>query len=65
MDNVLVPLIVAGTVIGVRPLRRRAIAVGKASWSAGFGLTAAAVAGTVDLVKAVVTGEQPQPQHAA
>ncbi len=58
MDNVVVPLIVAGAVVGIRPLRRRAIAVGKASWKAGFGLVGAAVVGSVDVVKAAVAGEQ-------
>jgi hypothetical protein len=59
MDNVIVPLIVAGA-LAIPEVRRRAIAVGEASWRAACGLAAATVAGTSEVIRAAVRGEQHQ-----
>ena len=60
MDNIVVPLIVVGAIVVIRPARRRAIAMGKASWHALSGVTAATVAGTGEVIRSAVGGDQRQ-----
>jgi hypothetical protein len=61
MENVVVPLIVAGAVAAVPPVRRRAVAMGKASWRGGRLLAMTTVAVATGVVHAAVEGERRPP----
>lgn len=63
MENLALPALLGGAVLAIRPLRRRVIAVGKASARAGLVVGTAAVSGTIAVVKAGIVGEE-RPQAA-
>ena len=56
MENAVVPVLIVGAIAAVRPVRERAVAVGRASGHFATALAAVTVAGAREVARAAVTG---------